>query len=52
LSITRVEDAFLRRGPALLPQKARQGLVAAATDEKREMCPAQNERGRCADRKF
>ena len=47
LSITRVEEAFLRRGLALLPEQTRQELAVAATDEKREMCPALDEQGRC-----
>lgn len=47
LSITRVEEAFLRRGLGLLQVETRQELAAAASDEKREVCPALDEQGRC-----
>lgn len=47
LSITRVEEALLRRGLAELPQTTRDAMASAATDPAREMCPALDDQGRC-----
>lgn len=47
LSITRVEEAFLRRGLAQLPESTRRDMAAAARDKTREMCPALDAQGRC-----
>jgi len=47
LSITRVEEAFLRRHLAARPELERAELERRARDETREMCPALDAAGRC-----
>ena len=47
LSITRVEEAFLRRGLATLSDERRAELSARTREENREMCPALDDDGRC-----
>jgi len=47
LSITRVEEVFLRRGLATLSDERRAELSARAREENREMCPALDGDGRC-----
>lgn len=47
LSVTRVEEAFLRRGLDALPDAARADMARQALDLKREMCPALDDGGRC-----
>jgi len=47
LSITRVEEAFLRRGLASMHESIREELAGRTRDEKREMCPALDPEGRC-----
>lgn len=47
LSVTRVEEAFLRRGLARLPLSTRKELKARATEQGREMCPALDANGSC-----
>ncbi len=47
LSITRVEEAFLRRGLATFSDERRAELSARVREENREMCPALDDDGRC-----
>lgn len=47
LSITRVEEAFLRRGLASLCRSTRAEMAGRTREEKREMCPALDPEGRC-----
>jgi hypothetical protein len=47
LSITRVEEAFLRRGLATFSDDRRAELSARTREENREMCPALDGDGRC-----
>ena len=47
LSITRVEEAFLRRGLATFPDERRAELSARTREADREMCPALDGDGRC-----
>ena len=47
LSITRVEEAFLRRGLASFSNERRAELSARTREENREMCPALDDDGRC-----
>jgi Fe-S-cluster containining protein len=47
LSITRVEEAFLRRHLAALSELERAELARRAGDETREMCPALDPAGHC-----
>ena len=47
LSITRVEQANLRRGLARLPESVRRELAERATAETQEMCPALDANGAC-----
>lgn len=47
LSITRVEEAFVRRGLATLEAERRAELSARTFEEDREMCPALDDDGRC-----
>ncbi len=47
LSITRVEEAFLRRGLATFSDERRAELSARVREENREMCPALDGDGRC-----
>ena len=47
LSITRVEEAFLRRGLARIPGSIRKEISLAAQEKTREMCPALDPQGRC-----
>jgi len=47
LSITRVEEAFLRRGLATLSEERRAELSARTREKNREMCPALDDDGRC-----
>lgn len=47
LSITRLEEAHLRRGLARLPESVRRELSESARDETREMCPALDANGAC-----
>ena len=52
LSITRVEEAFLRLGLASLPVERRAELSARTRDRDREMCPALDADGRCGVYRF
>lgn len=47
LAITRVEEAFLRRGLASLPGERRAEIAARTREDGREMCPALDDDGRC-----
>jgi len=47
LSITRVEEAFVRRGLAGLSDERRAELSARTREKNREMCPALDDDGRC-----
>jgi hypothetical protein len=47
LSITRVEERFLRRGLAKMAESERAELARRAEDARREMCPALDPQGRC-----
>jgi hypothetical protein len=47
LAITSVEEAFLHRGLATLPETKRAELSARTLEEGREMCPALDADGRC-----
>jgi hypothetical protein len=47
ISITRVEEAFLRRGLATLSQERRAELSSRTGEKNREMCPALDDDGRC-----
>ena len=47
LSITRVEEAFIRRGMAAFSDERRAELSARTGEENREMCPALDGDGRC-----
>ena len=47
LSITRVEEGFLRRGLATLSEERRAELSARTREKNREMCPALDADGRC-----
>ena len=47
LSITRVEEAFLRRGLTTLSDERRAELSARTREENREMCPALDGDGHC-----
>jgi hypothetical protein len=47
LSITHVEETFLRRGLAALPEGRRAELAARTREDGREMCPALDDDGRC-----
>ena len=47
LSITRVEEAFVRRGLATLTQERRDELSSRTREAGREMCPALDDDGRC-----
>lgn len=47
LSITRVEEALLRRGLATLSEERRAELSARTAEPHREMCPALDDDGRC-----
>ena len=47
LSVTRVEEALLRRGLATLSDERRIELAARTREENREMCPALDGDGRC-----
>ena len=47
LSITRIEEAFLRRGLATFPAASRAELSARSREENRETCPALDGDGRC-----
>ncbi len=47
LSITRVEEAFVRRGLATLAEERRAELSARTFEEEREMCPGLDDDGRC-----
>lgn len=47
LSITQVEEAYLRRGLASLSQTRRAELSARTQEAGREMCPALDDDGRC-----
>ena len=47
LSITHVEEAFLRRGLETLSRGKRDELSARTREEGREMCPALDPEGRC-----
>lgn len=47
LSITRVEEQFLRTGADRMPASERHELARRAKDPKREMCPALDPDGRC-----
>jgi Fe-S-cluster containining protein len=47
LSITDVEEAFLRRGLATFSNERRAELSARTREENREMCPALDDDGRC-----
>ena len=47
LSITRVEEAFLRRGLATLSDERRAEFSARTREKNREMCPALDDDGRC-----
>jgi len=47
LSVTRVEEAYVRRGLARLPLSVRRAIRDRATDETREMCPALDDDGSC-----
>ena len=47
LSVTHVEEAFLRRGLARLSEAERKELARRARDKAREMCPALDAEGRC-----
>jgi len=47
LSITRVEEAFLRRGLTTLTDERRAELASRTREENREMCPALDDDGRC-----
>jgi len=47
LSITRIEEAFLRDGLAGLSKDSRAELSARTREKDREMCPALDDDGRC-----
>jgi len=47
LAITRVEETFLRRGLASLPDEKQTELSARTREEGREMCPALDTDGHC-----
>ena len=47
LSVTRVEEAFIRRGLARRPLAVRRELKARTTEQGREMCPALDANGSC-----
>ncbi len=47
LSITRLEEAYLRQGLARLPESVRRELAERATDESREMCAGLDADGAC-----
>ena len=47
LSVTRVEEAFIRDGLSRLPVSARQELKRRSTAPSSEMCPALDDDGRC-----
>jgi len=47
LSITRVEEAFLRRGLASFSEERRNEFSARTREENRELCPALDADGRC-----
>lgn len=47
LSVTRLEEAILRKGLARLPEPVRRELEKRATAENQEMCPALDANGAC-----
>jgi Fe-S-cluster containining protein len=47
LSITRIEEAFLREGLATMSEDTRAELSARTRQKNREMCPALDDDGRC-----